>query len=191
MDYVTSQLDKPEIQCVRALLIDFSKAFDTVDHYLVMSKIANLNLPPNIHNWILSFLTNRSQVTKVNGMLSQGVTISRGIVQGSALGPFLFLAMISDLKPGSPNCCMVKYADDVTILIPEPTTDIHSTVCSEFNNAKSWSHTNKLLINVPKCKEVALCKPSIKLNIISNSHCDVELLRYVTLLGVTIDSKLK
>ena len=98
--------------------------------------------------------------------------------------------MISDLKPGSPNCCMVKYADDVTVLILEPTTDNHSTVCSEFNNAKSWSHTNKLLINVPTCKEIVLCKPSIKLNTLSNSHSDVELLRDVTLLGVTIDSKL-
>ena len=104
---------------VRVLLIDFSKAFDTVDHQIIIRKINQLDLPPNVKNWLISFLVNRIQITKVNGKFSGSARINRGVVQGSALGLFLFMLLISDLCPVSILNSYVKYADDLTIIVPE------------------------------------------------------------------------
>jgi ribonucleases P/MRP protein subunit RPP40 len=84
---------------VRCLLIDFSRAFDTVDHSILMSKLTTFDIPQSEVNWVCSFLTGRSQVCKVNGILSQSRKINRSIVEGSGIGPTLYVVVESDLKP--------------------------------------------------------------------------------------------
>jgi len=69
------------------LLIDFSKAFDSVDHVILLSKLAQLNLPGFVVNWICSFLAGKGQQCKVNVQLSMVANIGRSIVQGSGIGP--------------------------------------------------------------------------------------------------------
>ena len=75
----------------------------------------SLNLPPNINEWTKSFLTGRKQIVKVKNSESLMESINLGVVQGSALGPFLFLLMISYLVPISSDNCLVKYADDLRV----------------------------------------------------------------------------
>ena len=116
--YITDAFNKGN-KYVRIVLIDFSKAFDTVDHQIIIGKINGLNLPNNVKNWLISFLINRIEITKVNGNFSASAKINLGVVQGSALGPFLFMLLISDLCPVSIHNCYVKYADDLTIIVPE------------------------------------------------------------------------
>jgi len=82
---------------VRCLMIDFSKAFDTVDHVLLLNKLFQLDLPANVINWICSFLSSRSQKCKVNGQLSNMANIGLSIVQGSGIGPTLYIVIKSDL----------------------------------------------------------------------------------------------
>jgi len=94
--------DKPTkvlktINYVRCLMIDFSKAFDTVDHVLLFNKLVQLDLPSYVINWICSFLSNISQQCKVNGQLSNMTNIGLSIVQGSGIGPTLYIVMKSDL----------------------------------------------------------------------------------------------
>ena len=105
---------------VRCVLIDFSKAFDTVNHSILIEKLKSLKLPTFIHGWILNFLTDRKQSTKFNGELSLSSIIIRSIVQGSGVGPSLFLIYIADLKThrelGKDNR-LIKFADDCTLLM--------------------------------------------------------------------------
>jgi hypothetical protein len=82
-------------------VVDFSKAFDTVDYALVVLKLKGLGLPASIVNWVISFLTDRFQLVKINGCLSDKLPINRGIVQGSGIGPYLYIVMESDLHPVS------------------------------------------------------------------------------------------
>jgi len=105
---------------VRWLMVDFTKAFDTVDHVILLSKLAQLNLSAFVINWICSFLTGRSQQCKVNGVLSDAINIGLSIVQGSGIGQTLYIVMKSDLCALSELNDKFKYADDTTLLVPEP-----------------------------------------------------------------------
>ena len=84
--------------------------------------MSKLDIPPVIHNWIITFLTGRSQVCKTSdGCVSVLLPITRSIIQGLGLGPTLWLVMTSDLHTLSDVNIIVKYADDVNLLIPEKT----------------------------------------------------------------------
>jgi len=98
---------------IRCLFIDFSKAFDVVRHSILLSKISSLNIPPMALNWIIAFLTGRSQVCKTpDGRFSDPQLITSSIVQGSGIGPTLWLIMESDLHPLSDANVIFKYADE-------------------------------------------------------------------------------
>ena len=93
---------------MRCLLLDFSKAFDTANHLLLLQKLCSYQLPGNILSCIASFLTNRSQCTKINGVLSALEYINRSVVQGSAVGPISFSIYVADLKViGVTNVCLL------------------------------------------------------------------------------------
>jgi hypothetical protein len=115
--------------------------------------------------------------------MSNELNINRGIVQGSALGPFLFTIMISDLKTLSLMNDLVKYADDSTIAVR---SDSDVPIVKEHSNAKNWSITNNLPLNDPKTKLMSFHR---KVNIIDNVP-GIELVHETTLLGVIIDDKL-
>ena len=101
MHHVTRLLE--EHSYVRCLMIDFSKAFDVVRHDVLGVKLAQLKLPPSILQWIISFLNGRTQQVKHASSVSSFKPINMGIVQGSGLGPTLYIVMASDLKPLSTN----------------------------------------------------------------------------------------
>ena len=96
MHHVTRLLE--EHSYVRCLLVDFTKAFDIVHHGILASKLAQLNIPPSILYWIMSFLTDRTQKVKFADYLSSFRPINKGIVHGSEIGPTLYIVMESDLK---------------------------------------------------------------------------------------------
>jgi len=83
---------------VRCLMVDFSRAFNRVDHPTLLPKLDRLNLSPNAMNWIISFLTNRTQVVKATDQLSLPQPINTTIVQGSGVGSMLYVIMESDLR---------------------------------------------------------------------------------------------
>ena len=117
MHHVTRLLE--DNRYVRCLLIDFSKAFDVVHHGILDSKLAKLNIPYFILNWISSFLTGRAQQVKHASHVSAPKPINLGIVQGSGVGPTLYTVMESDLKTLSDINSIFKYADDTNLLVPE------------------------------------------------------------------------
>jgi len=124
---------------VRAILIDFPKAFDIADHTTLMSKIAELQLRGNIYNWIGSFLSARQQVYRFNGTVSKLESFNLGFVQGSGLGPTLFLVLSQDLNSLSSNNELIKFEDDSTFSVPE-NSDI--SMAAVFINVQDWAKHN-------------------------------------------------
>ena len=100
-------------------MIDFSKAFDRVNHPILFGKLAALGLPDSAISWIYSFLTGRTpQVVKCNDKVSLPAYINTSIVQGSGIGRILYAVIESDLRTLSPKNIVVKYADDTNVLVP-------------------------------------------------------------------------
>jgi hypothetical protein len=89
---------------VRCLVIDFSKAFDTIDHAILLAKLNALPIPKRVLNWIIDFLTERQQLCKLGTSMSRPVNINRSIIQGSGIGPTLEIR----LDPSWYHECPVK-----------------------------------------------------------------------------------
>ena len=172
---------------VRCILIDYSKAFDSINHPILFHKLLQLNLPSNVLLWIINFLSNRSQAVSSFGQTSGWLPISQSIIQGSGIGPYLYMIYASDLRTLSPHNVIVKYADDTTLLVGQ-----HSPVdiIQEYENISSWSGTNKLSINTGKTKEIVFHRPASRhLNIPPPLLC-IERVTEATLLGIDITSTL-
>jgi len=97
----------------RAAFVDFAKAFDHVDHRLVLNKMAALRVQPFIIQWMHSFLLERRQRVKINIIASNWATLNGGIPQGTWLGPYIFLIHINDLQT---TLLAFKFIDDVTVI---------------------------------------------------------------------------
>jgi hypothetical protein len=101
---------------VRCLFIDYSRAFDTINHELLIRKLITFGLHANVVKWIANFLTGRTRAVSSDGKLSSWMSISQSIVQGSGIGPFLYVFFASDLKVKSVVNFLCKYADDGSLL---------------------------------------------------------------------------
>jgi hypothetical protein len=130
---------------VRCAFIDFSRAFDTINHVLLLRKIIQQNFPIKIILWIANFLAGRIQAVAANGKRSIWLPISQSIIQGSGIGPILYIIFASDLKTVSNNNKICKYADDTTLMVGE-LSDVNFE--TEFNNITEWASRNKLKLNL-------------------------------------------
>jgi len=173
---------------VRCVLIDFSKAFDTVDHSILVTKLCQLDLPVFVLRWIINFLTDRMQCTKLGFKTSELLPITRSVVQGSGIGPGMFLVYISDLKALGKDNSLIKFADDCTLIVPA-VSDV--SVESEMNGIREWSVANKLSLNLNKTKEIVFHRPHpSKLCLPPPMLCDIERVQSAKLLGIYLTEKL-
>ena len=200
-DYIAKNLDSRDCSCVALIAIDFSKAFDLIDHGILLSKMLkmcnsdnkNTNLPIDFIAWVKSYLSNRKQTVMVQGVSSSQSSVSSGVPQGSILGPLLFNLFVSDLCASCDNVKMVKFADDTTILVPinKNSVDIDLLkVKIEINNLLQWSTANKMTVNKDKSHILYCRRPSPNLCIIPSNISDVSTVSYLKLLGVTFHEHL-
>ena len=101
-----------------------------------------MSVPGNV-NWIIDFLAGRQQMCRVQARLSAPVQSNRSIIQGLGLGPTLYIGMKSDMTAVSPNNHLIKYADDVNLIVPE-ISDVD--IGTEFIHIKQWAIKNKMVI---------------------------------------------
>ena len=118
---------------VRAVFIDYAKAFDHVHHGTILQKMAAFDIEPCIIRWMHSFLVLRTQRVKLNRLVSPWVTLSGGIPQGTWFGPYVFLVLINDLVT---SLTMHKFIDDTTIteIIPKHNNSVMQIACSEMKH---------------------------------------------------------
>ena len=143
-----------------AVFFDFRKAFDSVPHSPLMSKIHSLNLHETISRWINNYLSNRSQVVAVNGSESSAVTVLSGVPQGSVLGPLLFLIYIDDLPSIIQNLFskVNLFADDILLFHLISTLEDYATLQLAISLIEEWSVTNFLNFNAGKCKYMLISR---------------------------------
>jgi len=172
---------------VRCFLIDFSKAFDTVNHAILITKLKRLKLPFYILNWIINFLSNRSQQVKFGNSQSSSCNITRSIIQGSGLGPTLYTVKETDLHSISERINLLfKFADDTNLIVPE-TTDI--SAYTEILNLKSWAFDNAMEINWNKTKELVFRRPNLSHSLLPDPICSIEQVLESRLSGFVISGK--
>jgi ribonuclease P/MRP protein subunit RPP40 len=134
--------------------IDFSKAFDTVSHNKLMTKLAAYGISGELLKWIWSFLSGRTQQTRVGYSLSAVAHLTSGIVQGSVLGPLLFVLYINNICDlFGDDCCVCKiYADDVKLYTILNVNDADCAILQhKLDNVCLWARTWQMTISYKKC----------------------------------------
>lgn len=190
IEKVSNALEKGEY--VLGLFLDFSKAFDTVDHAILIDKLQHYGIRGIALKWIKSYINNRTQFVSYNGHYSSHGNITCGVPQGSILGPLLFLLYINDLAHVSKKLFILLFADDTNAFLSD--TDIsslESTINIELHKLSIWLNCNKLSLNIDKTHFMLFCtrKPTREIHISLNNHCIAEA-RTTKFLGVIIDNKL-
>ena len=135
------------------ILIDYRKAFDHLNHNLIIEKLSRLGVPRILVDWIASFLMDRYQCVKLGSVCSELLHIRGGVPQGTKLGPLLFLCMIDDLQMEQP-CESMKFVDDTTIFERLPSRDSASIMQSALDNIESLASQNNMNLNPTKTKEL-------------------------------------
>lgn len=185
---------------VISVFLDFSKAFDTIDHRLLINKLKFYNFDISLINLIENYLANRSIKVNANGKLSHSSALTTGVPQGSVLGPLLFIIFINDMCHLRLKSEIMLYADDTTItLIGKNPLTIINDIESDLVVLTEWLNHNKLVLNVKKSQ--AMCfntnqilhkdiqKERLKLHIKCNNNI-ILFSSNVKLLGIEIDNKL-
>ena len=142
-----------ENKATLAVFIDAMKAFDTVNHTILLEQIHALGLRGNVENWLKNYLTNRQQCTTANNTVSELKNITCAVPQGSVCGPLLFLLYINDLPKSMRFSKVSLYADDTVIYVTE--SDIKNAenrIQQDLNLLQNWCNMNKLTINCKKTK---------------------------------------
>ena len=98
------------------VFIDFQKAFDTVNHEILLNKLNHYGIRGCINEWFKSYLKDRKQFVSIDGFNSSEAILKHGVPQGSVLGPLLFLIYINDLNQAIKNCLTYHFADDTNLL---------------------------------------------------------------------------
>ena len=134
------------------IYIDLSKAFDTLNHTILLAKLRYYGVRGVAHKLMLNYLSRIYQYVEYNGVQSSSLHINTGILQGSILGPLLFLFYSNDLPLVSPIFMMLMYADETTLFrnINNDTND--NEINHQLKTISEWLLSNKLSLNIKKTK---------------------------------------
>ena len=181
-------------ETVLNILIDFSKAFDTVNHTILLRKLEKYGVRGSALLWIGSYLRNRKQFVCVGEEVSETRVTNISVPQGSILGPLLFLIHINDLPNVSEAFSSTMFADDCTLSIKSPNFDeIISTCNAELAKYESWAASNRLSLNVDKtkCLLISNIHNHYDTNRIKLNGHDLEFVTSSKFLGIILDNQLK
>lgn len=178
---------------VVAVFFDFQKAFDSVPHGPLITKLQNIGLHPHLVMWVKSYLTNRSQRVVLNGSESTTIDVLSGVPQGSVLGPLLFLIYINDLCAItlSTGSKVTMYADDLVLHKVVDAETAFIRLQKDINNIVQWSRSNKVNLNKSKCKVMLFSHKRHAMPPVFIENEQMEQVRTYKYLGLTITSTLK
>lgn len=191
-DFIRYENDKGNI--VGMVMLDLQKAFDTVDHSILLMKLRASGLSDGVLNWFKSYLSDRNQLVDVSGTFSSKASITCGVPQGSILGPLLFLIYVNDMSAVVKNKLLL-YADDSGILVSgKSVLDVEKALTDDMNLVSQWLIDNKLSLHLGKTESIVF---GSKQKLRSQSSIDISCngtpiasTSSVKYLGITLDQNL-
>jgi hypothetical protein len=189
-DRILSSLDDTDVIGVRVIAFDLSHAFDCIPHHILLQRIAALDFPQKNYfvNWLNAYLSNRQQRVRLGEMRSCLTNVTSGVPQGSILGPLLFSIFMSTFCAKDLNVSVIKYADDVSIVVPvlKDAPDDLVLFNQEIDNFKLWCQENRMIINVRKTKVMNVCFRADPLSCVP----DFDNVTSLKILGIIMNNKL-
>ena len=166
IDEITKALDEENYAI--SIFLDLSKAFDTVNHSILLSKLDVYGIRDIENQWFRSYLNKRKQKVFVNGVESDFLEVNSGVPQGSILGPVLFLVYINDIVNATNYFSIRLFADDTSLTVAGKDLDLLlQRINSELPAIYKWLCSNRLTLNLSKTKYLVF-QPRQKVN--SNLH---------------------
>lgn len=193
VSYISQGLE--EGRSVISVYFDIRKAFDTIDHTILLKKLYKYGFRRNMYNWFKSYLENRRYIVKINNIYSDTMVQHTGVPQGSVLGPYLFLIYINDLCNLPVNGRLFSYADDTAMVVDSRYPSLLQKLAQEnVNNIFSWLKRNRLVVNSDKTKYVVYSnQESINWNdfeLLLNDNVKLNMVSEIKYLGIQLDRKL-
>ena len=196
LNNIYEKLDNKKMVAIVSL--DLSKAFDSINHKLLLQKLENLNINVDSINYIKSYLNHRTQVTKFSNLISEENKIKSGVPQGSILGPLLFLCFVNDLPHiFEGKCEFLSYADDTQLIVTaENARSLKSKIEEVIDLAQKWYTKNGLKNNSDKSKVLIVSNkkkniPKFDIKITLNDKIQfIKPKKCIKVLGIFIDELL-
>ena len=134
---------------VKGVFLDFSKAFDMVNHHILLDKLYHYGICGCAHKWLKSYLTNRTQFVTYNSIVSDHQMKKCGVPQGSILGPLLFRVYVNDLPSVCSSALPILFADDTNLFLSgsDPTC-IENRMNDDLKKIAMWLKVNRLSLNI-------------------------------------------
>ena len=153
VETIQTNMDKKLFSC--GVFIDLKKAFDTVNHTILLDKLNYYGFRGIVNQWFSSYLSNRTQSTEIGSHISSKLNINCGVPQGSVLGPLLFLLYINDIQYCSSKLQFFLFADDTNALYAhKDLKTLELTVNAELHNLYNWLTSNKRSLNIKMSNHV-------------------------------------
>ena len=188
-------IEMNERQYTVACFIDLKKAFDTINHQILMQKLPHFGINDKTCNWVQNYLENRKQKCTVNGRTSCVRDITCGVPQGSILGPLLFLLFVNDMDQDLIHSKVLLYADDTVLYASNNHEEVaHLWVSENLQLISKWCSANQLTINTNKTKVMLFgTRNMLKRGIKYDTFVDDTKVQYVNhfnYLGIKLDNSL-
>ena len=150
-NWVLELMDKGKI--IGLLFVDISKAFDSINHKVLLGKLENAAVSRKALKWLHSYLIDRKQSVLVNGEMSDSRSVVLGVPKGSILGPLLFNIYVNSLPNAAENTRVILDADDAVLISAASTSqELQKTLEHNFSLISDWYSDNRLTLNVKKTK---------------------------------------
>ena len=189
MEEITNSIDNKKHMI--GVFIDLKKAFDTIDHSILLKKLEIYGIRGATNDWFRSYLTGRNQIVSVKGCASGKLTSTCGVPQGSILGPILFIVYINDMCNISEICKYILFADDTNIFCSHANAQqLQENMNAELLKLKQWFQTNKLSLNITKTNYMLVGNKKIENPCIQIDHQVLTRVEKTKFLGVTIDDQM-
>ena len=150
---IRKNLDKGNVGC--GIFVDLQKAFDTVEHDILLAKLEHYGILGISNEWFKSYLFDRKQFVSINGHVSNKASVKYGVPQSSVLGPLLFLIYINDLNHAIKFCKVHHFADDTNLVhFSKSANKLNKYINTDMKNLTNWLNANKISLNIKKTELV-------------------------------------